>query len=264
LWQKAITVADTVSLADFNSQMSAKSSRATEIVPEETHVWHFWLDAAGEELGSLTKLLSPDELERAERFRFEKHRTRFIAGRAVLRKILASYLGCSPARVMFDYQPAGKPQLSRTTHDLPLQFNVSHSENLAICGVTLSDEIGVDIEWLRPVPDANQLAERFFSQEESAQLASLRPRERQEGFLKLWTCKEAWLKASGCGLQGELSGVIFALQANQQSRLLAVGNDTAAVAQWKFWDLSPEKDFVATIAVHNSTQRLTKQAWWQE
>ncbi len=146
--------------------------------------------------------LSADELARAKRFSFARHRDRFLAGRAALRQLLASRTGQPPAALAFGYGPHGKPFLQGAS---VLTFNMSHSEGIGL--IALDDEdgaetpgaIGVDVELLRTLPDAPELAAANFEPEECEALIHLCEPARSQAFLVGWTRKEACLKALGSG-----------------------------------------------------------------
>lgn len=145
-------------------------------------------------------VLDPAEQDRAGRFRFEADRRAFIAAHALARSMLAEQGGLPPGDWRFIAGSAGKPELA-PQHGRPwLRFNLSHCRSLVACAVASTDDVGLDVEDLdrRPMPPG--LAERFFAPEEAAWLADLPPPAHQDGFLRLWTLKEAVVKASGEGL----------------------------------------------------------------
>ena len=107
-------------------------------------------------------MLSPDELTRAKKFKFDKHRNRFIAGRGVLREILGKYLGANPSELRFEYQTNGKPELSGELASAGIHFNLAHTQDLALVAVTRLDRLGVDVEGVRPIENADELVARFF------------------------------------------------------------------------------------------------------
>lgn len=173
------------------------------LTPSQVHIWQAHLDR--EMTPEHRAMLSPDELTRADRFRFDKDRHHFIIARSLLRTILAQYLEIAPAQVAFDYSAKGKPFIQNQ----PLFFNVSHSHNMAVYAIALN-RVGIDIEHLRAI-DAIPLAQRFFSASESQFLQSLTGESLQRTFFRGWTQKEAYLKATGDGLVG-LESVEVALE----------------------------------------------------
>ncbi len=140
-------------------------------------------------------MISGDEIGRANAFRFEKHRTRFIATRAMLRGLLARYLEDRPEQIEFVAGEFGKPYLANRA----LQFNVSHSGSIIAIAIA-HDEVGIDIEQLDRKCDVERLARECFEPREAGQLLALPAGERVAAFLKLWTKTEAFCKASGCGI----------------------------------------------------------------
>ncbi|MBD2385097.1 4'-phosphopantetheinyl transferase HetI [Cylindrospermum sp. FACHB-282] len=208
--------------------------------PKDVHIWKIDLDQPEAQLQSLAATLSSDEIARAERFYFQEHRQRFIAGRGSLRAILGRYLGIEPAKVQFDYQPRGKPMLGEIFADSGLFFNLSHSEGLGLCGVSCG-QIGVDIEYIRPVSDLESLAKRFFLPREYDVVRSLTAKEQPEVFFRYWTCKEAYLKATGDGL-AQLEEIEVSLTPTEPAKLL-ISQD------WSLKELVPDSNYRAAVVV---------------
>jgi 4'-phosphopantetheinyl transferase len=141
--------------------------------------------------------LSPDECDRAQRLSNPLHRRDFIAARGALRSHLAQYIDCKPGELQFDYGKQGKPKL---INDPNLQFNLAHSHQRALLGVCSGTAIGIDLEKVRPVPKLLALAKRFFQQSEYETIAATPETLQPALFFAYWTCKEAYLKATGTGL----------------------------------------------------------------
>jgi 4'-phosphopantetheinyl transferase len=180
---------------------SANSSpREIELPRGRTvHIWRGSLDVSESECTRLAAFLDARELQRARRFRFPLHRSRFIAGRGLLRSILSQYLRSEPGTIGFEYSVYGKPHLKH--HDL--QFNLAHSENIFVLAVSESP-IGVDLELRRPIPDLDSLADQVFS---PLELELWQTTQTLEAFLRLWTRKEALLKAIGLGIATHVKDV---------------------------------------------------------
>src|SRR5271155_2883728 len=139
----------------------------------------------------LEKLLSPAELERSNRFYFNKDRQAFVAAHGALRTILATYLGCGAADIDFTKGANGKPAVAG------IQFNLSHSADLGVVAVTQGREVGVDVELVDPQRANMDVARRFFSPSEVAVLQALPTAQQTAAFFNCWTRKEAYLKAIG-------------------------------------------------------------------
>jgi len=187
-------------------------SAADLILEAQTvHLWWISLDVTEEKLQNLIALLSESEKIKADRFKFPQHQRRYQAVHGILRIILGRYLNIDPAQINFTHSDRGKPYLIDDCNPLNLQFNLSHSENRAILGISRDRPIGVDLEKIRPMGNAEQLAERFFCASEYALLTQAIPAERDKLFFQLWTAKEAYLKATGEGISGGLNQVEIAL-----------------------------------------------------
>lgn len=174
-----------------------------QLKPNEIHLWSILVTPHPALVAGLRGpgILSPDELLRANRFKFPEHRMRYSVAHTALRKILAQYVNESPEKLIFSEHEYGKPYLKNYPE---IQFNLSHAENMAVCAITLTQPIGVDVEYIKKEIDVLPLAKRFFAKAEYAYLAALSGDELQLAFFKLWTRKEAWIKARGLGLHEEL------------------------------------------------------------
>ena len=208
---------------------------------------HYWSVDIGPGPGG-RGVLSEDEQERAARFVFDLHRNRYIACRSVLRSLLGRYLHASPAELVFDYTPYGKPEITGSR----IRFNVSHSEDRAIIALTLDDAVGVDVERLRPVQDCLGLAERFFSGPERARLESLPEELRNEAFLNCWTRKEAFIKAIGEGLSHPLDTFEVTLVPGKPARLVSAAGLTDPEQYWSLVNLLPAPGFIGACAVRRA------------
>lgn len=226
---------------------------------DEVHVWRADLDPPASRFQQLAQTLSPDEQSRAERFYFEQHRHHFIAGRGILRTILGRYLGIEPRCVQFCYEPHGKPVLAETSGGSMLWFNLSHSNGLALYAVTRDRQIGVDLEYIRPISDAEQIALRFFSAGEYAMITSLPANQKQEAFFRYWTCKEACLKATGDGL-AQLHQIEVSLMPGEPVSLLNITSGPQTAQGWVLQELTPASNCVAAVAVVGQGWHLRR---WQ-
>ena len=177
--------------------------------------------------------LDERELARAGRFRFERDRKRFAFFRAAIRLILGRYVGRPPRELRFAYSPEGKPSLAGRPADDFLEFNLAHSEDVALLAVGRGRRIGVDLERIRDERDTDEIAERFFSRDEVRALRALAPDQRRKAFFSCWTRKEAYVKARGDGLSMPLSSFSMSLAPREAAELrssdLGEGGDLALV-----------------------------------
>lgn len=156
-------------------------------------------------VAALAGWLHDDECRRAGRFRLARDRRRYVVARGLLRELLAARLGTHPRSVELRCGAHGKPRLAPGSAAVDLRFNVSHSGDFALFAFCRGREIGVDVEAIVPMRDADAVARHFFSHGELRAYRALEPSDRVAGFFTCWTRKEACLKALGGGLQSSLS-----------------------------------------------------------
>jgi 4'-phosphopantetheinyl transferase len=180
-------------------------TRLPRLAAGDVDVWSVQLECSPAYVAVLLHTLSDEECDRAERFHFERDQRPFICARGTLRRLLAEYLDAEARDLTFSYGPNGKPALSGR-FERALTFNVSHSKELALVAIGRNVEMGVDVEAVRSIDDADDIASRFFSPRETAQLRALPFPVRTQAFFACWTRKEAYLKALGSGLAKPLDG----------------------------------------------------------
>jgi 4'-phosphopantetheinyl transferase len=210
-------------------------------------MWLVDLDAPGAEAGAA--LLSSDETARAERFAFDRHRRRFVAGRAALRRILGTETGLAPEALAFAYSPAGKPSLDGA--NATVHFNLSHSDQWAVVAATRIGPVGVDIEMVRPLDDVLRLAQTAFSAAELLELRSVPESRRRDAFFAGWTRKEAYIKARGDNL-ALLRDFDVSLTA-ERPRLLRMAGDDAEAARWTLASFVPVSGYAGALCVAGAT-----------
>ena len=230
------------------------------LAASEVHVWRIALDRADWRQSLAPGLLADDEVVRAHRVRVEEDQRRFAVCRANLRMILSRYLDCRPADVRFRTGSHGKPFLDPATHGQRLRFNVSHSHELALVGVTAAGEVGVDIERVRPLEDIDAIVARHFSLRERRAFARAAPADRLRTFFRRWTLKEAYLKALGVGLSGPLDAVDVAIGRHRPGRL-ADGHGCTADEEWTVRLLFPGAGYVAALAVAGRNHLVRRWNW---
>ncbi len=213
----------------------------------EIHLWSARLDPPGNLLRQCASLLSEDERHRAERFRTGSLQDRYVAGRGTLRTLLGRYLRTDPASLVLNYQSHGKPDLGPPWNAHGVKFNVSHSHGLAVYAFTRDNEIGVDVERVRPMPNAEELVKRFFSPEEIQQWQQMPAKRQLRAFFQGWTRKEAWLKAMGSGLSFPLDQ--FCVTLDGPAQVLSIRGDTDEAAQWRLESCEPCDGYVAAVAM---------------
>jgi len=221
--------------------------------PDEVHVWQTSLVLPSASVISLRDLLSVDERARADRFVFARDRDQFTIARARLRQLLAAYLNLAPHELRFDYNPFGKPQLSVPVLNT-LQFNVSHSGELALIAIAQNRRVGVDIEAHKPQPAFLEIARSVFSAEEYAALEAVPAPQQGEVFYRIWTHKEAFIKALGEGLSHLLDSFSMTLREDAPPMLKLLGGD--AEAPWTLHTLEVNENYSGALAIEGVVEHV--------
>jgi 4'-phosphopantetheinyl transferase len=169
-------------------------ARHIRIQPGEVHLWWQALDEA---LG--LDVLDAGERARVARYRSPVDASRFAARRTYARTVLARYAGLAPRDLRLRTGRHGKPDLDGVPG---VSFSLSHADGMAVVAVAAGGAVGVDIERLRSLREARELAEQFFTPQEAEQVRAAA--DPTPAFLSLWTCKESLLKAIGVGLSAPL------------------------------------------------------------
>ncbi len=202
----------------------------------DVHVWQVNLDA----IAFSIEMLSVDERSRADRFKFAQHQQRFIAGRGFLRSLLSRYLNADPSSLEFYYGSHGKPFLKETS----IQFNLAHSQHLAVYAVTRDRAVGIDVEQVRAVEQLEALVQRFFLPSEARTIQA-----QPDLFFQYWTCKEAFLKATGTGLS-KLKDLEI-----DRVRLKTLPIE-ARSQQWQLQELMINNQFAGAIVIEQNCPTL--------
>lgn len=217
-------------------------------------LWIVDLAMSAEHLERCAPLLDGAERDRAERFLRPADRARYVASHAALRLVLAEALGCAPPDITLEAGPAGKPALAGPRRRA-LDFNLSHSGERALIGVAHGVAIGVDVEAIRPLPDALRIARAHFAPDEAAALAAVAPETMEGAFFGLWTRKEAVVKALGSGLSLPLDRFSISVPP-EPPRLLRM----AQAGAWTLAEIDAGLGYAATVAVRAADTALTLKA----
>ena len=201
-------------------------------------------------------ILAPDEVQTARRIVVAEKRDQKAASRAHLRRILARYLDTDPREVAFTYGEHGKPTLAG--RDEP-RFNLSHSGSKGLAAVLRGTRIGVDLEFTREGPAFMELADRFFSEAESADLRALQNEARPAAFYRAWTRKEAYLKAWGTGLSFASNRFTVDYLSDGGGHLRAPEMPGDDPSQWHFKDVELGPDFLGAICFDGPDRPIR---WW--
>ncbi len=215
------------------------------LAPEQVRVWRVRLDADEAQLSACEALLSDDELERARRFRLPELRRRHSVAHALLRRLLAAYLGTQAAGLRFEPGPHGKPAL----RDWPqLRFSLSHAGEMALFALAWRREVGVDLEQVKPGVEVDAVARHVFSSAEREALSALAGEPRDQAFFRIWTRKEAYVKALGLGLAHPPQSFAVSSRAQDDDALLHDRCLPEAPRQWRVVEVAAAPAYHAALA----------------
>jgi 4'-phosphopantetheinyl transferase len=226
------------------------------LADDEVQLWRVDLESLRADETRWQGMLSPDEASRASRFHFAADRQRFVASRALLRTILASYLTTDPKELTFAYSKTDKPFLGPAHADRGITFNLSHSGGVALYAFAHRRELGIDVEQVRHDFDVEAISRRFFSPHEQEQLADLATTEKVEAFFRCWTRKEAYIKATGDGLSLPLTQFDVSLAKGNTDALVTTRPDRAEAKRWLLREVAAGTEYIAALCVRGKDWKL--------
>ncbi len=203
-------------------------------------------------LSNLRLLLNEAERQQAQRFHFPDDRQRYLVTRAMVRTVLSRYVDVAPADWVFSKNEYGRPEIVNEAA-AGLNFNISHSRGLIALGISRQRIVGVDVENLTTRQVSDGIAERFFSPDEAAELASVPAAQRQDRFFEYWTFKESYIKARGMGLSIPLEqfGFHFPDERSVGLRIDPQLGDDAE--RWCFWQFRPTPGYLLAVCAERLT-----------
>ena len=219
------------------------------ISPYEIHLWFAFDEQITDAqlLDRYHNLMNEAEGKQQKRFHFKKHRHQYLITRALVRSVLSFYVDeISPQEWQFNLNKFGKPSIQQPDVHLPLQFNLSHTEQMA---VALNSEVGVDIEYLHRRGKTLELAESYFSPSEVEQLLDLPKKHQRQRFFELWTLKEAYIKACGMGLSIPLNQFSYVFPQKGNIRISFASERDDQPEKWQFWHICPDDSHRVSVAL---------------
>ena len=199
------------------------------------------------------RLLSEAEAVQGARFYFAADRHRYLVTRALVRTVLARYAAVAPDRLQFEPNAYGRPELAPGRYaGRRISFNVSHTAELVVLGVSLDRQIGVDVENTAQARDTMSVARHVLCPWEYADLYALPETQRHRRFFQYWTLKEAYVKARGMGLSIPLDHFGFRFQAGGTVDMVDSPALRDIAARWRFWQLSPAPGYIAAVCAERA------------
>ncbi len=231
----------------------------------ENHVWFCRPDEITDKviLDEYLSILSNEEREKYERFHFEKDSHSYLVSHALVRKVLSRYCDVQPEAWKFSFNQHGKPEILSSIKCPNIKFNLSHTDGMSACVVSLNNDCGVDVENIHRKSKLHAVAERMFAEQETEIMSACDENEMQKKFFYFWTLREAYVKAVGTGLGGSSKEFYFTIAAADKDEISekdSVENIRAAYINfvdskknvdlaWQFFLLEPSSEHVAAVAV---------------
>jgi 4'-phosphopantetheinyl transferase len=215
------------------------------------HLWNVPLDLPDDIHELLVACLTADERARGERFRFARDRRRFAVSHGALRQLIGSYLRLPPTAVRLRYGPHEKPYLCGREGPT-VQFNLAHSDELAIVALTQRRAVGVDVERIQSEFVSDRLAAAIMSPAEIIRFRDLAPEKRAPAFFSIWTRKEAYLKGRGLGLSQRPDGIDIAVSTDLDPPAPGGWSAPFQLGGWDLRAFTPAEGYVGAVAVATS------------
>lgn len=231
----------------------------TDLVDNEIHIWLNYLNVHEARIKHLYPLMSAAEKERSERFKFYKHRKAFIASHGFMHTVLAYYINTPANEITFSHSKNGKPSLIKEQNPGNIQFNLSHSNSIAMLAICKNNSVGIDVEYAQRKTDWIGISKRFFTENEQKKLFSLNESQQKEAFFKIWTRKEAHMKVTGLGLS--LAPTQFEISVPPEAAKFIGNTQTTDSPFYKMQDIFlPEmfKDYYSCLSADFDFTKVTQ------
>jgi 4'-phosphopantetheinyl transferase len=227
----------------------------------EVHVWTALVSEAAAQCADFDQCLSIGESYIASRFGRAADRDRYIAAHGILRVLLGRYLQQEPAELQFSANGFGKPSVLSRPGQRPLAFNLAHSGDVIVYGITSTRRVGVDIEAIRDDVDPPQIARAMFPATEQAALLRMSPPERCDAFFRIWTLKEAYAKARGEGFSFPLKNFPLITREKDVSKPQVIEDESPSSQRWTMFSLNPFSGYAGALAVSGENVVLRSYNW---
>ncbi len=237
---------------------------ALVLAPYDIHIWFVFPHEIRSDsiLSAYKDLMSPDELERQQKFYFAKDRHQFLITRALVRTTLSRYTGIAPEDLRFYSNEYGRPEIFMKKNSMPLRFNLSHSDGLIGCAVILNASIGLDIEKIDRRGINFACTDQFLSKKEAADLLRIEEERKRSRFFEYWTLKESYIKARGMGLSIPLEQFSFKITDHAPLSVTFNTELDDNPERWKFYLFNPTPHHRTAVSIHyeglNEFKLLTK------
>ena len=227
----------------------------------EVHIWNYSLEPDKNLAELYFNNLSEDEKDRVKKIIIKEVKYRSILSKVITKKILSKYLDRKITQINYCYNKFGKPKLSSEINHLDLNFNISHSGNLGVIAISKNKQIGIDIEQIVELNDLNDLIDLIFTENEIRQIGLLDQIDKTKMFYKIWTAKEAFVKAIGYGLSFPVKNIEFEINRIRGISIKFVKEFPDSLNDWQIYNFSPEESYTSTIAVKMNPIKTKNFIW---
>lgn len=211
------------------------------------HIWQLCFEERDWPYEKLGAILSADEQGKAGRFLSEETRQLYVLRHAFLRLLISGYLGIEPASLVIQNNHRGKPLVNPFQNPQKLNFNVSHSGDLAVIAFLYANELGVDVEEIQPIPDMLLISEKYFSPKENQGLKELPKDQQPWGFFRCWTRKEAYAKAIGLGMSTPFNDFSVSFDPDNPAEFLEINWSNSQAKYWGLEDIPTLPEYIASL-----------------
>lgn len=219
-----------------------------DICKNEIHIWVADMNRLRGKVEYFFNLLSFNEKEKAQKFNLVGDKERYIIAHGFLRILLSKYLKISAYDLVLTKGRHGKIELDKNQNSKKISFNHSHSENRVVLSFTKFKEIGVDVEKIREIPNCVELAQNFFCRNESLKVEQSKDDKKLDVFFKLWTIKEAFVKATGEGLSQSLDS--FCVSSKNSFKIFEL-NNWLEKSEWEYLLPNIDKNYACAVVIKN-------------
>lgn len=236
-----------------STSITHSSGIMTIFTDNRVEIWQIPTANAENELDLLFEYLSPDERVRANNIYSNEKKRTYITSHAATRVILGNLLGTAPQKIDIQTGSHGKPVIGSSN----IQFNLSHTQSLSLLGISMQNNVGIDIETIKPAREFLAIAKRFFNPSEYAWLKDLEQNELPGYFYQLWCFKEAYLKGTGTGLQGGLENLSLSKEDLKLDKFFSPLKDSS----WQVMPLYISNGYKAALALENESHMINMHCW---
>ena len=227
----------------------------------EIHIWNYTLKPDKKLAEFYFDNLTEEEKDKAEKIIIKEVKYRNILSRVITKKILANYLDKKLNRIHYCYNRFGKPGLSSEINPMNLNFNISHSGDLGIIAISKNNPVGIDIEQILELNDLDNLMDLIFTESEIKQIDLLDHFDKTKMFYKIWTAKEAFVKAIGQGLSFPVKNIELEINHLENISIKYIKKFPDSLNDWQLLSFVPEENYISTLAVNINNVKTKNFKW---